>query len=189
MVGHLTSPYYMSFSEEDDNSLSHPHNQPLHIEVMIHQKRIYQVLIDNGSGLNIISVAFLRQLDYYEEYIDPHHRITIKAYDEVEWKSLGLVVLPLHIGPVERDVTCQVLNIPLAYNIFLGRPWIHEMRAMPSTYHQCIKFPFHGSEVTILATTSYTCNMLKAMKNFVPTNKESIDYHDDKLKKLSNHSS
>ena len=29
IVGHLTSPYYMSFSEEDENSLSHPHNQPL----------------------------------------------------------------------------------------------------------------------------------------------------------------
>ena len=38
MVGHLTSPYYMSFSKEDDTSLSNPHNQPLHIEVMIHQK-------------------------------------------------------------------------------------------------------------------------------------------------------
>lgn len=35
MVGHLTSPYYMSFFKEDDNSLSHLHNQQLHIEVMI----------------------------------------------------------------------------------------------------------------------------------------------------------
>ena len=64
MVGHLTSPYYMSFSEEDDNSLTHPHNQPLHIEVMIHQKRVCRVLIDNRAGLNIVSIAFLRQLDF-----------------------------------------------------------------------------------------------------------------------------
>ena len=101
MVGHLTSPYYMSFSEEDDNSLSHPHNQPLHIEVMIHQKHVRWVLIDNRAGLNIVSVAFLRQLDYNEESIDPNWRITIKAYDEVKKKSLGLMVLPLQVGLVE----------------------------------------------------------------------------------------
>ena len=94
------------------------------------------------------------------------------------------MVLPIRVGPVERDVTFQVLDIPLAYNILLGRPWIHEMRAVPSTYHQCVKFPFHGSEVTIPATTSYTCNMLKAAENFVPTNRESVTYHDDQLKKI-----
>ena len=84
MLGHLNSPYYISFFEEDENSLSHPHNQPLHIKVVIHQKHVCRVLIDNGASLNIVSVALLRQLDYSKEYIDPHHRITIKAYDEVE---------------------------------------------------------------------------------------------------------
>ena len=116
MVGHLTSPSYLSFSKEDDTSLSHPHNQPLHIEVMIHQKRIHRVLIDNGVGLNIVSTALLRQVDYNAESIDPHQRITIKAYDEVKQKSLGLVVLPLCIGPVERNVTFQVLDIPFNKN-------------------------------------------------------------------------
>ena len=38
MVGYLTSPHYFSFSKEDGNSLSHPHNQSLHIEVMIHKQ-------------------------------------------------------------------------------------------------------------------------------------------------------
>ena len=78
MVGHLISPYYMSFSEEDDNWLSHPHNQPLHIEVMIHKKHVYWVLIDNGAGLNIVSTTLLRQLDYDEESIDPRRRIPLK---------------------------------------------------------------------------------------------------------------
>ena len=96
----------MSFSEEDDNSFSHPHNQPLHIKVMIHQKCIRQVLIDNGARLNIFLATLLRQLDYSKESIDPHCKITIKAYDEVEQKSLGLVVLPLYISPIKMNVTC-----------------------------------------------------------------------------------
>jgi hypothetical protein len=184
MIGHLTSPYLMTFSEEEDNSLSHPHNQPLHVEVVINQTRVHRVLIDNGMGLNIVSAALLRQLNYFEESIDPWCKITIKAYDEVERKSLGLVVLPIHVSPIERDVTCQVLDIALAYNILLGWPWIYEMHVMSSTYHQCIKLPFHGSEVTIPTTTSYTCNMLKAAESFIPTNRESTDYHDTRLKQI-----
>lgn len=84
IVGHLTSPYYMSFFEEDDNSLSHLHNQPLHIEFMIHQKSVHCVIIDNGTGLNIVSAALLRQLDYFEESINSSPKIIIKAYEKVE---------------------------------------------------------------------------------------------------------
>ena len=95
MVGHLNPPYYMSFSKEDNNSLSHSHNQPLHIKVMIHKKCVRRMLIDNGASLNIVSTTLLRQLEYFKESFDPRCKITIKAYDEVEQKYLGLVVLPL----------------------------------------------------------------------------------------------
>lgn len=84
MVGHLTSPHYISFSKEDDHLLSHSHNAPFHIEVMISQKCIHRVLIDNGAGLNIFSAKLLTQLGYDEDYIDAHKKITIKAYDEEE---------------------------------------------------------------------------------------------------------
>ena len=53
------------------------------------------MLIDNGASLNILSVALLRQLEYSKDSIDPHHKITIKAYDEVKHKYLDFVVLPL----------------------------------------------------------------------------------------------
>ena len=84
MVGHLTSPHYLSFSKEYDHSLSHPHNNPLHIEVMIGQKHVCHVLIDNGASLNILSSSLLAQLGYGDDCIDAHKKITIKAYDEEE---------------------------------------------------------------------------------------------------------
>ena len=34
-----------------------------------------------------------------------------------------------------------VMDSLSCYNIILGRPWIHDMKAVPSTYHQCIKIP------------------------------------------------
>lgn len=50
MVGHLASPHYLTFCEEDDNSLNHLHNQPLNIEAMIHKHRVKRVLIEEAWG-------------------------------------------------------------------------------------------------------------------------------------------
>lgn len=72
---------------------------------------------------------------YSENAIDPRRKITIKSYDDKERSSQGLIVLPIQVGPVVKDIVCQVLDKELTYNIFLGRPWIHDMQAIPSTYH------------------------------------------------------
>ena len=48
------------------------------------------------------------------------------------------------------------------------------MKAIPSTFHQCLKFPYEGVEVTIPADISTTCNTLKeSADKLVPNNKES----------------
>jgi hypothetical protein len=77
--------------------------------------------------------------------------IIIKAYDNLERTSEGTIILPIHVGPVIQETLCHVVDLDLPYNILLGRPWIHSMQAVPSTYHQCIKFPYHGAEITIRA--------------------------------------
>ena len=136
MVNHIMSPHYLFFLKEDDKSLSHLHNLAIHIEVMIHRTHVRRVLIDGGVGLNICSLNLVNTLGYSEHVIDTKRKITIKAYDEAERSSKGLAVLPVRIGPVEKDVLFQIVDAgPLAYNILLGRPWIHDMQAVPSTYH------------------------------------------------------
>lgn len=123
MVNHITSPHYLTFSKDDDKALSHPHNLSLHIEVMIHKTCGRCVFIDGGAGLNIYSLSLLKTLGYFEEVINTKKKITIKPYDEVERSSKGLVVLPIRIGPVKRDILFQIVDAgPLAYNILLGRP-------------------------------------------------------------------
>ena len=144
MVGHLNTPHYLTFYEHDDVSINHPHNAALHIEVLIHKHHVKRVLIDGGTGLNICTLKLVYTLGYLENVIDPRRKITIKAYDDEERSSQGLIVLPIQVGPVVRDIVFQVLHKELTYNILLGRPWIHDMQAVPSTYHQCLKFPFNG---------------------------------------------
>lgn len=86
-------------------------------------------------------------------------------------------MLPIQVGPVVKDIIYQVLDKELTYNILLGRPWIHEMQAVPSTYHQCLKFPFNGQEITILddSNNPQYCNTLKSVQDtFVPHKREAI---------------
>lgn len=46
------------------------------------------------------------------------------------------------------------------------------MQAVPSTYHQCVKFPHEGQEVTIIADSSQYCNNLKPTQDTrVPHNR------------------
>lgn len=84
-------------------------------------------------------------------------------------------MLPIQVGPVQKDTMCQVLDIDLTYNILLGRPWIHEMQAVPSTYHQCVKFPYDGQEISISADHNpfQHCNAMGAAQDsLVPHNRE-----------------
>ena len=55
--------------------------------------------------------------------------------------AVGKIKLPVYAAGVNKLTTFLVLDCPSAYNIILGRPWIHCMKAVPSTYHQCIRFP------------------------------------------------
>ena len=52
-----------------------------------------------------------------------------------------MVTIQVGAGPVHLDVEFLVVDVPFFYNAIMGRTWIHRMRAVPSTYHQRIRFP------------------------------------------------
>ena len=99
----------------------------------------------------------------------------MKEYDEIERSSKGLIVLPIQVGLVEKDIVFQVLDIPLTYNLLLGHPWIHDMQAVLFTYHQCIKFPYNGTKVVIPGENSISINTLTTTEMSIPHNKPSHD--------------
>ncbi|KAG7533283.1 Ribonuclease H domain [Arabidopsis thaliana x Arabidopsis arenosa] len=74
--------------------------------------------------------------------------------------SLGNIKLPVLAAGVPKIVEFIVFDRPAAYNIILGTPWIYQMKAIPSTYHQCVKFPtpagigtIRGDQETSLLTS------------------------------------
>jgi len=137
---------------------------------------VKRVLVDNGLGLNICTLTLIKHLGFPKMTLDPNI-ITIKAYENAERESVGTIHLPIMVGPVMRQTLFHVIDLDLTYNILLGRPWIHAIQYVPSTFHQCIKFPYASIEVTVLGDPQpfQYCKMLEGQyrkTNFYPITKD-----------------
>nr|XP_016460739.1 PREDICTED: uncharacterized protein LOC107784171 [Nicotiana tabacum] len=53
----------------------------------------------------------------------------------------GEIELSTNAEEVIKKTKFQVIDTDMAYNVILGRPWIHDMDVVPSTLHPVIKFP------------------------------------------------
>lgn len=134
-------------------------------------------MIDDGAGLNICTMRVILGLGYSEDDIDPSRKITIKAYDDAERTSKGVIVLPIRVGPMIENTLLQVLDLDLPYNMILGHPWIHAMKAVPSTYHQCLKYSYNGTEITIPGDQNpfqFCANLRDSPQQQVPLNSEAL---------------
>lgn len=66
---------------------------------------------------------------------------SLTGFNRAIKEMIGTIRLPVYAGGVTRSVKFSVIKSKAPYNAILGTPWLHSMRAVPSTYHQCIKFP------------------------------------------------
>lgn len=85
----------------------------------------------------------------------------------------------MRVGLAIQNKTFQVLDMDLPYSLLLGRPWIHAMRVFSSTYHQCLKFPYNGTKVTISSNPDpfqYCSNLKGTTEHQVPLNWEASSF-------------
>lgn len=67
---------------------------------------------------------------------------------------LGFVNLGLTVELIWAAHPFHVIDSQITYHLLLDRPWIHHNKAVPSTYHQCLKVVWKGKRVNIDATES-----------------------------------
>ncbi|XP_019230111.1 PREDICTED: uncharacterized protein LOC109211064 [Nicotiana attenuata] len=105
----------ITFTEEYTDGLLLPHNDALAISLNVLDYKIKRVLVDPGSLANII-----------------------------QWSKLDNPMRdppPTNAEGVMKTTIFEVVDGDVGYSIILGRPWLHEMKVVPSTYHQLLKFP------------------------------------------------
>ncbi|PKI67346.1 hypothetical protein CRG98_012295 [Punica granatum] len=76
-------------------------------------------------------------------------KTTIQAFDGSRREVNGEIDLLIDVGSCSFSVTFQILKIPNAFSLLLGRPWIHVARAILSSLHQKLKFFVEGKLITV----------------------------------------
>ncbi|XP_019236759.1 PREDICTED: uncharacterized protein LOC109216990 [Nicotiana attenuata] len=104
-----------------------------------HGKRVRQVLEEDSSSENIILLRVVNEMQADDKLVPKAH--TLSGFDSSSIVTKGEIILTTFAEGVVKDTKNQVVEMDMAYNMILGRPWIHEMVAVLSTLHQVIKFP------------------------------------------------
>ena len=121
LVGHLSSSCALSFKPTNIPMVEPDHTLTLRIAILTSNFAVKRVMIDNGSALNICTLKFIKQAGYTEADII-NEVITIKAYDNLERTTEGIVLLPIKVGPIIQETICHVVDLNLPFNILLGHP-------------------------------------------------------------------
>ncbi|PKI50780.1 hypothetical protein CRG98_028834 [Punica granatum] len=98
--------------------------------------------------------ALLRVLTAAQMNIDLNRvrpsKTAVRAFDGSRREVNGEIDLLIDVGPCSFSVTFQVLDIPNAFSLLLGKPWIHSADAIPSSLHQKLKFIVEERIITCL---------------------------------------
>ena len=134
----------ITFSDIDMEGCQHPHDDPLVIKIILANKMIHKVLVDNGSSVDIIFASAFDKMGIKREKLEPVNAC-LRGFSGERVLPLGSVQLVLTLGdpPCQATTTVRflIVDAPSAYNMLLGRPSLNDIRVVPSAYHMVIKFP------------------------------------------------
>ncbi|XP_019229494.1 PREDICTED: uncharacterized protein LOC109210524 [Nicotiana attenuata] len=135
-----------------------------------HGKRVRHVLEEESSSVNIILLRVLHEMQAKDKLVPKAH--TLSGFDHSSVLTKGEVILTTFAEGVVKDTKFQVVDMEMDYNMIFGRPWIHEMDAVPSTLHQVIKFlspwgicQIRGDQQTFRSINSVADSSMRNKKN------------------------
>ncbi|KAJ9542676.1 hypothetical protein OSB04_029182 [Centaurea solstitialis] len=128
----------ITFDEDDTQGVHHKHHDALVIQLTIGNCSTKRILIDGGSSANVIFADTLKVMGIERSEI-VRRSTTVIGFNGDPMNTLGEIILPVFAKGINKQTKFNVVDCQSAYIVILGRPWIHEMKAIPSTYHQKIK--------------------------------------------------
>jgi hypothetical protein len=132
---------------------------------MVVEVKLTRVLIDGGSGLNLIFASTLRKmgLDLTDMFI-PSKSPFYSIVPGNAAHPLGTVVLPVTFGTRENYriefIKFEVANFESSYHAILGRPALAKFMVVPHSVYLLLKMPGRSRVVTLQGDLkkSYDCN-------------------------------
>ncbi|XP_023889509.2 uncharacterized protein LOC112001561 [Quercus suber] len=138
----------LSFSKVDKIGTLQPHNDELVITLQIGSYNVKRVMVDDGSGVEIMYLDLYKELKLRPEDLTPYS-FPLMSFDEKIILPKDQIRLPVQTGPKIVEVDFIMVDIYSAYTAIVARPWLHTLGAVASTLHQKVKFPSEGKVLEI----------------------------------------
>ncbi|XP_023898186.1 uncharacterized protein LOC112010077 [Quercus suber] len=148
----------LSFSEEDKDGTTQPHDDALVITLKIGEYDVKRVMVDGGSGAEIMYLDLYKGLGLRLEDLTPYSS-PLMSFDRKLVTPRGMIRLPIQTGPKVVEVNFIVVDTYSQYTAIVGKPWLHTLEAVASSLHQKIKFSSGGRvlEVRGCQSTARRC--------------------------------
>jgi hypothetical protein len=155
----------ISFSRDDQwTSFSEPGKFPLVLDPVVAEVKLTRVLIDGGSGLNLIFASTLKKMGLdLTTMLTPSKAPFYGIVPGNAAYPLGTVVLPVTFGTRKNYRTefikFEVANFESSYHAILGRPALAKFMAVPHYVYLLLKMPGRGGVLSLRGDLkkSYDC--------------------------------
>ncbi|XP_074377962.1 uncharacterized protein LOC141719478 [Apium graveolens] len=135
----------ITFSTEDYEDVIRPHEDPMIINPIIRQNKIWKVMVDTGSSANILFHKTYCKMNLAGEQLEPCNEAPLYAIGGHPIQFEGMITLPVLLGKLpytaEKLVKFYVVRIESPYNAIFGRPFLSTFEAVESIPHLKLKFP------------------------------------------------
>ncbi|XP_075670279.1 uncharacterized protein LOC142640065 [Castanea sativa] len=142
----------LGFSDKDKEGTFQPHDDALVVTVRIGGYDVKRVLVDDGSGAEIMYPDLFNGLKLKEEDLEKYDHPLV-GFDGNQVIPRGMIRLPVQVEGSEVQVNFIVVMAYSPYTAILARPWLHAMEAVSLTLHVMVKYPtgesvgvLHGSQ-------------------------------------------
>ena len=131
----------LSFSDKDKAGTLQPHDDTLEVTLRIKGYDVKRVLIDQGSGVEIMYPDLFKGLKLRSKDLTCYDSPLIRFDGKIVFPK-GQIQLPIQTGIEVVKVNFILINAYSPYTAIVGRPWLHAMGAVPSTLHLKVKYLF-----------------------------------------------
>jgi hypothetical protein len=145
----------ISFSRTDQwTSFSEPGKFPLVLDPVVAEVKLTRVLIDGGSGINLICASTLKNMGLdLTNMLAPSKAPFYGIVPGNAAHPLGTVILPVTFGTRDNYQTefikFEVANFESFYHAILGRPALAKFMAVPHYVYLLLKMPGRSGVLTL----------------------------------------
>ncbi|XP_026384339.1 uncharacterized protein LOC113279911 [Papaver somniferum] len=100
---------------------------------------INRILIDPASSVNILFYHTYKTMGGRDENLIPS-TYKIYSFNGTTNKPKGEITMRIPLKSIFTEIVFCVVDVESPYNALIGRPWLHIILGVDSTFHQCIKF-------------------------------------------------